>query len=429
MRRVISTMRGQGAAFAGSWRAFWFALKPAYTLGLVRIAFGALVFLWALELKEDLYDRFGSQGFFPQPLSRPFVWSMFHIFPSDNAVLIGWIALIVGSIALIVGWHSRLAAILVFVLILSFERRNPVVFNAGDALIRIEALFLALGPCGAALSLDQRRRTGSFFSAQERKLWVLRLMQIQVSVIYLATVVAKLNGDTWQDGTAVSYTLRLYDMLLLPTPSWLASSPELANIMTWGTLLAELAIGVLVWSQRWRARVLFAGVVLHLSIMLTVVVGFFSIAMFVLYLAFIPADRTKALAESVQKRLIALTSRFRRRQIAFDDDELHDETDAYGQPARHNGHRSSRGDLGPGKLVHPLSKRSGYPPPNRVGDAGRDVRPRGRPRRDPVPVSARVPVRRRDIDDEPSGRHARRPSTDLRREFDWPDDVRRRLEN
>jgi hypothetical protein len=344
------------------WRTFWFRPEPAYTLGLVRIAFGILVFLWSLELGQDLYDRFGSQGFLPQSPSRQFLFTIFEIYQSNNALLIGWFVLIISSLALIVGWHSRLAAVVVFVLILSFERRNPWIFNGGDALIRMESLFMVLAPCGAALSMDQRRRTGSFFSAQDKQLWVLRLMQVQVSVIYLSTVVAKLRGDTWQDGTAVSYALRLKDMLLLPTPSWLATTPVLAQALTWGTLLTELAIGLLVWNKRWRLPVLLAGVVLHLSIMLTIAIGFFSFAMYVLYLAFVPADRAKAIAERAQSLLT-----LRRRPVGLITDAEHIE---------------SSDDVPPAVEVAP------------------------RHRAEQPTVRTAVP----DIteDDEPSGRHARR---------------------
>ena len=85
-------------------------------------------------------------------------------------------------------------------------------------------------------------------------------MQILVSIIYLSTAAAKLRGDTWQNGTAVAYTLRLDDMLVLPVPWFVSDTPLIANALTWATLLTGLSIGLLVWNKRWRARVLFAGV-------------------------------------------------------------------------------------------------------------------------------------------------------------------------
>src|SRR5690349_22194302 len=106
-------------------------------------------------------------------------------------MLIGIVVLVLAALALLVGWHSRLAAVVVFIVILSFERRAPLAFNSGDALVRIEALFLAISPCGAALSLDQRRTTGPFWSAQTRPNWPIRLLQVQLSLIYIAAAQVK----------------------------------------------------------------------------------------------------------------------------------------------------------------------------------------------------------------------------------------------
>jgi hypothetical protein len=203
-----------------------------------------------------------------------------------------------------VGWHSRFAAILVFVLITSFHRRAAYIFNAGDAIITIVALILALSCCGAALSLDQRRRTGSFWSAQTLAPWPIRLLQVQVTLIYLVSVQAKLSGGkSWADGSAVFYAWRTDGRwALLSTPEWLSANAILVNALTWGTLVIELAIAVLVWNRRWRFWVLAAGVVMHVTMMLNMNVGFFSVAMFVLYLAFVPAETVQTMPGKLKTR-------------------------------------------------------------------------------------------------------------------------------
>lgn len=296
----VATLRDSGRRAVQGWRTFWFTTEPAYTLGMIRIAFGVLAFLWSLEIGMDLYDKFSVNGIVPQPPTYEFLWGVFYRWPGDTALLVGWIVLMVASLVMIVGWHTKVATVLVFVMIMSFERRNPWIFNSGDGLIRILSLYLALSPCGAALSLDQRRRLGSLWSAQDIKVWPLRLMQVQVSIIYLTTVIAKLRGDTWQHGSAVSFILRLDDMLILRAPGWITTSPLICNAVTWGTLLIEFSVGVFVWNKRWRTKILLAGVFLHLTIMVTMVVGFFSLAIFVLYLSFVPWERCKAVAEDVR---------------------------------------------------------------------------------------------------------------------------------
>ena len=247
----VQTRRGL-PAIAKSWQGFWFGPQPMYTLGLVRIAFGALAVLWTLWLFPLLFEMFGTNGIAPHKPSLAYTWGVFDLWSSNPAVLVGWALLLAASIALMVGWHSRFAAILVFILILSFQRRDPWFFNAGDAVVRIEALFIAFAPSGAALSLDQRRRTGSFWSAQTLPNWPIRLIQVQMSIIYVASVQTKLSGQTWLDGTAVSYALRLQDMQRVPVPDWITTNASLMNAATWATLLVELALGVLVWNKRAR---------------------------------------------------------------------------------------------------------------------------------------------------------------------------------
>ncbi|MGV0795209.1 HTTM domain-containing protein [Mycolicibacterium sp. XJ1819] len=317
-----SGAQNMGREALQGWRNFWFGPQLAYTLGIVRIAFGALIIGWTLLLSSDLYIAFGTKGIMPQPPPQAYTWGIFNEFSSDTALLIGWIVLLGAAIALTVGWHSRLAAIIVFVLILSFQRRDPLIFNLGDVVIRLEALFLALAPCGAALSLDQRRRDGSFWSAREIRPWALRLMQIQLSIIYISTVIAKTAGETWHNGTAVAYALRQRDLQIIPLPSFLYDNLLILNALTWGTLIIEVAIGVLVWNRRWRPWVLAAGVMLHAGISLTLEVGFFSFAMFILYLAFIPPERAEAIATGAQRRLAALTARLLRRDAEVVDDEV-----------------------------------------------------------------------------------------------------------
>ncbi len=289
------------ATAVAAWRTFWFQLQPAHTLGLVRMAFGMLAIGWTISLLTNLDAFFGPDGILPRQPEGNFQWGVFAFWTDDRALLVGWLVLLIASVALTIGWHSRLAALAVFVLILSFEHRDQWVFNTGDLAVRIEALLLALSPCGAALSLDQRRGTGKFWSAQQRSQWALRLLQLQVSLIYLASVQVKLNGNAWPQGTAVSYALRLQDMLLLPMPHWLTTNALAMNAATWATLAVELAVGILVWNRQLRPWVLAVGVLMHSVIMVTITVGFFSLAMFVLYLAFVPPDTVERLPLSASR--------------------------------------------------------------------------------------------------------------------------------
>ena len=301
MTGITRSVRLRLEAVGHVWRSFWFQPQQMYTLGLMRAVFGALVALWALWLIPMRHGLLEADGVTPTQPSVAHTWGVFAVWNSDEAVLVGIAVLFLSAIALLVGWHSRIAAVVVFILILSFERRFPWGFNSGDALIRIEALLIAISPCGAALSLDQRRRTGCFWSAQTRPNWPIRLFQVQLSLIYLAAVQAKLPGAPWLQGTAVSYVLRIEDMQRVPLPHWFVTNALAMNAVTWGTLAIELAVGILVWIPRCRPWVLSAGILMHLLIDIHIQIGIFSYAMFVMYLAWISPETARTLPDRLRQ--------------------------------------------------------------------------------------------------------------------------------
>jgi hypothetical protein len=276
---------------ASAWDRFWFAPQPTSTLALLRIWFGVLAFTWTIALAPDLGAFFSHGGLIPGQPRATGVWGVLGVFSSDSAVQLLFIVLVLACIALIAGFWTRAAAVIVFVGILSFERRNPYVFNSGDGLMRLIAFFLMLAPAGAALSIDRwRSARDRAWDFPVRPVWGLRLMQVQLSVVYLSTLWLKLQGTTWNDGTAVSIAQRLSDLVRFQVPGVFSDSALVSNVATWGTLLLEGSIPILIWNRRLRPYVIVAGVCLHLGIDLSIRVGFFSFAMFTLYLAFLEPD-------------------------------------------------------------------------------------------------------------------------------------------
>jgi hypothetical protein len=295
---------------ASAWERFWFAEVPTSTFALFRIAFGVLTFMWALSLSPSLFAFYSRQGILPVRPSydSSFDWSVFDLFPSDIAVAIVYFLLYIAALMLIVGFRTRLAALVVFVCLISFGRRNPWVLNSGDLLLFCLAFYALFMPGGEAFSVDRWLRSGErFWDFGRRAIWPLRLVQIQVSVIYVAAVWAKVRGETWSDGTAVSYAFRMGDLERFPVPGFITDTVVIANLLTYGTLAIELSVGILVWNRVLRPWVLLLGVSLHLGIDYATRVGFFSYAVFVAYVAFIPPERASSLILAGRDRFSRLT--------------------------------------------------------------------------------------------------------------------------
>ena len=301
MRRAVS-----------AWDRFWFAPQSTATLGVVRVAFALVVLAWAVALGPDVLSFLGSDGILPRApdyatAGQRGAWSLLGSNPSDAVVIALYAVFVIAVICLLVGFHTRLAALAVFCGLVSLTRRNPFVLNSGDLALRVVAFYLVMAPAGAALSVDRwrkaRRGQGRFWESPARAMWPVRLMQVQLTIVYLSTLWAKAGGTTWREGTAVSYALQLGFLNRLAVPDVLSRSLLMSNLLTYGTLAVELALAVLVWNRRARPWVLLLGVAFHLAIDYALRVGFFSYAMFVLYLAFIPPETMDAWLDKLRHRL------------------------------------------------------------------------------------------------------------------------------
>jgi hypothetical protein len=293
------------AGAVAGWNRFWFEPVSTAPLAVFRIVFGLIVFFWTLSLLPDLSAFFTKTGVLPhQPHYTGGAWGLLGSFPSETAVVIVWAALLVASIALVLGFFSQLAAAVACVAILSFERRNPWVFNSGDGLIRLISFYLIFAPTSASLSLRTfLRDRRAFWTFPTRSVWPMRLLQLQFSAIYLFAVWDKTRGTTWNNGTAVSIALRITDVQRFPVPGFVTHSLLLSNLLSFGTLAIELSLAVLVWNRTLRPYILLAGLSLHLGIEYAIRVGFFGVSVLSLYLLWIPPERVEEAVLALRRRL------------------------------------------------------------------------------------------------------------------------------
>jgi uncharacterized membrane protein YphA (DoxX/SURF4 family) len=297
-------------AVGAAWNRFWFTPVETSTLALFRIAVGLVVLSWTLALAPSLYAFYSRDGILPTypDYEGTLAWGLLEWFPGNAAVTILYFALLLASICVLVGFATRIATLIVFVCMVSFAHRNPWVLNSGDLLVQLLVFYLLLAPAGDGLSVDRwLKRDRQFWEFSRRSIWPLRLVQVQVSILYITAVWDKVRGSTWNDGTAVSYALRIGDLERFPVPGFVTDSLILANLMTFGTLAIEFALAILVWNRVLRPWVLLLGVLLHLGIDYGVRVGFFSWAVFVAYVAFIPPERARAFILGTRDRLAGLT--------------------------------------------------------------------------------------------------------------------------
>lgn len=290
------------------WQRFWFEPRPVSTAVLFRVAYGTLVFLWAVSVLPDAISFFGPSGVLAHSPHSAGGWSVLDLWNSDM-LAVGLVVLVaLAALCVIVGAFTRVASLVVLVGLISLSKRDPYIGNSGDALLRALAFYLVLMPAGDAVSVDKLRKARDHVREIPLRAPIgIRLVQVQISLLYVSTVWAKLRGHFWPHGTAVGYALRLEDLARFPMPD-VGRSLAVTGVLTFGTLVVELSLGVLVWKRVLRPWVLAAGICLHLGIEYRLRVGFFSWAIITSYVAFIPED----VATRIIERGRALASLARR---------------------------------------------------------------------------------------------------------------------
>ena len=179
-----------------------------------------------------------------------------------------------------------LASLLAFALSRTLRQRNPLVAHSGDILLGILLVLLAFTPCTETLSLAATR---SAAPPQRLAAPALRLMQVQLSVLYTTSVLYKLRGATWRKGTATHYVVRLLGHRKRRLPAAL-DTPASHRVATYATLAVEFGGGLLVWFPATRYPALLALAGLHLTLQLLMRMHLFQWIMLSALVLFIPGE-------------------------------------------------------------------------------------------------------------------------------------------
>ena len=291
---------------------FCFGETDLAPVGLFRILFGLQLFNWFWQLYPYLTAFFTDDGLLTADglgAMRPHDFTVLAFASQPWQVHALWLLGLAAAVLLTVGYRTRLACILSFVTVSLFVGREPLILDGSDLVFRIVPLWLAFTAAGDAFALDAvlRRRRGPGPSGRGPA-FPVRVLELQVAWIYLASGLEKLVGSSWLDGTATSWIFQLTNTYARPWAAPLASSAELVHLTTWGTLALELAFLPLVFlpvrfkAGRWLAIIAAAG--LHLGILACMNVGNFPVVMLSLLVLFLPLPTaSSALAHARPSRI------------------------------------------------------------------------------------------------------------------------------
>ena len=307
---------------AAGWDRFWFTGYSAQSLGLLRLCFGLGLFffnmtqLWTLTL----IDPGGESFFYIRPVWYFEPFGLVQNYPRFD--LVALVGLQVATLSMAFGYRTRFSTLLVLVLVFYLRGVRDSILGEHHHryIVPVNLLaVLALSKCGAAYSVDARRRPAGSPGQEVEEWeasWPIMAMQLYTASFYFWSFIAKLRTTGWN---WFFDPRRIQDLLLERSltwgvtadgepvfnalPYWLSQQEDLCRVFGIGTLVMEAGFPLILLVRRPLVRFIFLASVafFHLAnLVLAYVV--FALLPFVFFVFFDLETVKEDLEERVRKR-------------------------------------------------------------------------------------------------------------------------------
>jgi hypothetical protein len=276
---------------------WWCQPVRAERLAALRIGLAAVMLLDVLfTYAPHATDFFGRDSLGAPELSRHLFasttgrWSLLQEVENPTLIRLAVAGWALAAAGLLLGAATRLCAGAAWALSVSFGAINPSIDNAGDIVRTIVLFYLMLCPCGAVWSVDARlwKRPRPVHVHP----WPLRLLFVQMVLIYFCNGIHKVVGRDWSSGEALyfvlgDWTLTRWSYAQVPVPF------GVTRLLTWLVLGWELSFPLLVLWRPARLVALAFGAAFHAGIWVSLELGGFAPYMLCLYLPLLPWEASR----------------------------------------------------------------------------------------------------------------------------------------
>lgn len=283
-----------------SWNTFWFSRLDARPLAMFRIAIGGLFSIWFLFILPNWHRFFAGDGIvslvsadFPNDrVNGPL--SLFHWTEGWLPIEIFWPIAFAFCLAFTFGFCTRISTFGLLLMINAMVHRNPYIVHGEELVIRMCLLYCLFMDLGSVWSIDAWRRKQQGKTERTTILaWPIRMMQINICLIYLISLPFKFYDDAgWVTGDAFHWTVAS-EMWGLGGMYWITlwGGGIVRKLFTFYTVIIETLFPTLVWFKPCRRYVLAGIAALHIGIGLLVPnVSFFTFSMVCTFMAFLAAE-------------------------------------------------------------------------------------------------------------------------------------------
>ena len=285
-------------------------LRSTIAVALVRIIVGIGIFLLVIVSWTNRRYYWGDASGWQDPQRETGAWGFFpftFFTPDDTDGTLQWKLAVVAvlGVMIAIGLLTRLSVILAFFTVASLGGLGPYAADSGDNLVRLLLFYLVFTAAGSKWSIDAliRRRFKIPYLLPNTirfPLHNLALIAIgaQTIIIYVIAGLTKMRGETWLDGSALYYALQTVQYVPWPgLNDLLISQVWLVSMVTWGTVVLQLAFPILLLNHYTRVTIVLLMMGMHFGIGVFMGLGVFSLIMFAADLIFIRDNEFKRLRD------------------------------------------------------------------------------------------------------------------------------------
>lgn len=266
------------------------------SIELFRIGFGITLLVDLFWRFIDLEIHYTDFGVLPRSILidkylSPWNFSL-HLF-NGTSLITGFLFLIAAGFAvcLILGFHTRFAAVMSWVFLISIQNRNHMVLQGGDVFFRMLAFWAMFLPMGRLFSIDLKQgRVKAPIHPEYFSIGTMGMM-IQIAVVYICSGLIKYAQPSWQEGNAMYFAFAT-DQYNTFISRFLLDFPNFLEVLDYITLATESVLPLLLLlpirgaKQRLLVCIIFCS--FHIVVAGTLTVGLFSLIGFTAWLVLFP---------------------------------------------------------------------------------------------------------------------------------------------
>lgn len=325
---MIATIDRVLAYFADRYQAaltwLFAARRATYGVSVVRIAFGLGLLGFLAANARDRHYLWGDAVRWTTPLRDNgdfgFPFTLFADPVSPAALTWMYLLVALAAVLFTVGWRTRWVAPILLVLWVSLIEANPLYGDQSDNIVRILLLYFCFADLSGRWSLDEKRRHrqiaqygvprplgGLGSPAQNERLRLIGTLLhnlavvtagAQICLIYIASAMYKIQGEQWQEGTAIHYPLQLSHYRPWPALNdLLTSNLVLVTVVTYSSVFIQLFFPLMLLRRTTRVIAIVGVAGMHLGIAVFMGLPFFSL--------FIMAGDAIFIRDSTYRRVLA----------------------------------------------------------------------------------------------------------------------------